>query len=114
MVQVAIEKSAAVAMALEPGDAIDIICGNPEQEVKALLDCLGVDQDYWSAPCLKASLIPDCKKSAKVPEFLSAGDDSLSLLDVFTHGVEIRSVPKKPMIRMLVDFTRDKAERRRL
>jgi len=28
--------------------------------------------------------------------------------------VEIRSVPKKPMIRMLVDHTRDKAERRRL
>jgi len=100
-------------LALEPGDAVDIVCGNPETEVDALLDCLGVDPDYASAKCVTASLLPNCKKSAKIPEFLSQ-TEKMSLKQIFAHGVEIRSVPKKPMVRMLVDHTLDKVEKRRL
>ena len=85
--------------------------------VDALLDCLGVDADYLPASYVLGSLIPDCKKSSKVPEFLNVkgqGSPGLSLKDIFLHGVEIRSVPKKPMIRMLVDYTKDQREKRRL
>ena len=84
--------------------------------MEALLDCLGFDQDFWQAPCIRASLLPDCKKSAKVPEFLAGDgpDHRQSLMDIFTYGLEIRSVPKKPMIRMLVDHTLDPKEKRRL
>ena len=98
---------------LEPGDAVDIICGNPDQEVDALLDCLGVDKDYAVVPCVTGGLMPDCKRSAKIPEYLSSSTPQ-SLKRIFKYGVEIRSVPKKPMVRMLVDFTTDKAEKRRL
>ena len=85
--------------------------------VEALLDCLGVDADYLPASYVLGSLIPDCKKSSKVPEFLNVkgqGSPGISLKDIFLHGVEIRSVPKKPMIRMLVDYTKDQREKRRL
>ena len=111
--QVTLEVSndAAKDLCLEPGDAVDLIIGNPDQEVEVLLTRLKVDLDYSKVPCVKASLIPNCKKTAKIPEFL-ASSKAMSLWSIFKYGLEIRAVPKKPFIRLLVDFTTDKKEKR--
>ena len=98
----------------QPGDAVDIICNNPRTEVDAILKRLGLLNELADKACISASLIPDCKKSAKIPAYLPGNGKLFSLRHVLSNSVEIRSVPKKPFIRMLVDFTSDQLERRRL
>ena len=63
---------------------------------------------------ISASLLPDCKKSAKIPEFLPKNGELFSLKHILMNCVEIRSVPKKPFVRTLVEYTSDESERRRL
>ena len=99
---------------LQPGDAIDIVCNNPEPEVNILLERLGLLNELSDVPSVSASLLPDSKKSAKIPEFLPKNEELFSLKHVLMNCVEIRSVPKKPLIRTLVEFTSDELERRRL
>ena len=100
--------------ALMPGDAVDIVCSNPKLEVDCLLERLGILNELADQICVTASLLPDCKKSAKVPEYLPKNGQPFSLRHVLTNCVEIRSIPKKPCIRMLVEYTSDEVERRRL
>ena len=100
--------------ALLPGDAVDIVCSNPKLEVDCLLERLGILNELADKICVTASLLPDCKKSAKIPEYLPKNGQPFSLRHVLTNCVEIRSIPKKPCIRMLVDYTSDEVERRRL
>ena len=99
---------------LQPGDAIDIICSNPEAEVDILLERLGLLNELADKASVSASLLPDCKKSAKIPDFLPKNGELFSLKHILGNCVEIRSVPKKPLIRTLVEFTSDDLERRRL
>ena len=99
---------------LLPGDAVDIICCNPRTEIDSILDRLGLLNELADKICISASLLPDCKKSAKIPEHMPKNGELFSIRHILTNCVEIRSVPKKPFIRMLVDFTSDDLERRRL
>jgi methionine synthase reductase len=108
------ENGKTLAPDLEPGDAVDIICSNPRKEVDTLLKRLGLLNELADKACTSASLIPDCKKSAKIPIYLPKNGKLFSLRHILSNSVEIHSVPKKPFIRMLVDFTSDPLERRRL
>ena len=97
-----------------PGDAVDIVCSNPKTEVDSVLERMGILNKLADNICVSASLLPDCKKSAKIPVFLPKNGELFSLRHIITNCVEIRSVVKKPFIRMLVDFTSNKLEQRRL
>ena len=99
---------------LDPGDAVDIICGNPKEEVDVLLERLGLLNELADKICVSASLLQDCKKNAKIPEHIPKNGELFSIRHILTNCVEIRSVPKKPLIRMLVEFTSDSSDRRRL
>ena len=99
---------------MQPGDAVDIICSNPQKEVDSLLDRLGLLNELADNTCISASLLEDSRKSAKLPEYVPKNGELFSLRHILTNCVEIRSVPKKPCIRMLVDFTSNHLEKRRL
>uniref|UniRef100_S4RH50 Methionine synthase reductase n=1 Tax=Petromyzon marinus TaxID=7757 RepID=S4RH50_PETMA len=96
--------------ALCPGDALGVLCPNGEAEVDALLRRLGLD---GQADCtLELRAKPNARgRASKVPDFIPAGS---SLRSILTHGLEIRALPKKAMVRALAEHTEDEAERRRL
>ncbi|XP_032806967.1 methionine synthase reductase [Petromyzon marinus] len=100
----------AAPFALCPGDALGVLCPNGEAEVDALLRRLGLD---GQADCtLELRAKPNARgRASKVPDFIPAGS---SLRSILTHGLEIRALPKKAMVRALAEHTEDEAERRRL
>ncbi|XP_045209128.2 methionine synthase reductase-like [Mercenaria mercenaria] len=94
----------------QPGDAISIICPNDTNEVETLLDRLGVLEQIDS--CLKILVIEITKKrNASIPKFVS---EVSTLRHIFTTCVDIREPPKKALLRVLVEYTSDDAEKRRL
>ncbi|XP_078716711.1 methionine synthase reductase isoform X1 [Lampetra fluviatilis] len=96
--------------ALCPGDALGVLCPNGEAEVDALLRRLGLDGQADCALELRAQ--PNARgRASKVPDFIPAGS---SLRSILTHGLEIRALPKKAMVRALAEHTEDESERRRL
>lgn len=93
-----------------PGDSIGILVKNPQEEVELLLGLLGLSEIAYKR--CQLSLIPGTKKrAAAVPSFLP---HSSSLRHLFEHCVDIRSVPKKPFLRALAEYTSEPHEKRRL
>ncbi|XP_064103579.1 methionine synthase reductase-like [Macrobrachium nipponense] len=93
-----------------PGDSFGILIKNPRAEVNLLLILLGIsdvaDKTYELTvdPATK-------KKNASVPGFIPTVG---SLRYVFENCVDLRSVPKKPFIRTLIEYTSDPKEKQRL
>ena len=76
----------------EPGDAISILCPNPDDEVNLLLRRLGINDKMADANC-ELSLIPNtAKKTAKIPDFAPVKSTLRYLL---TTSFDIRTPPKK-------------------
>ncbi|UJR31040.1 hypothetical protein I4U23_018550 [Adineta vaga] len=94
----------------EPGDAIKIVCANDDNEVNLLLKRL-----QWldkASHQLDISISPDnTKKSAKVPVHIPS---MCSLRYALTNCIDIRSSPRKNLLRLFVDCTTDEDEKRRL
>ncbi|CAF2754762.1 unnamed protein product [Rotaria sp. Silwood2] len=94
----------------EAGDAIKIVCANDENEVNLLLKRL-----EWmdkASHQLDISLSPDnTKKSAKIPTYIPP---MCSLRYALTNCIDIRSSPRKNLLRLFVDCTTDEDEKRRL
>ncbi|KAG7170887.1 Methionine synthase reductase-like [Homarus americanus] len=94
----------------EPGDSIGIIVENPKYEVEIVLNLLEItdiaDKIY------EISVVPNTKKKvAKVPSFIPVKS---SLRYILEHCLDIRAVPKKPLMRSLVEYTSNSLEKRRL
>lgn len=93
-----------------PGDTIGVLCSNPAGEVEELALLLGLS-DRLDQP-LAITVLADTRKArAKVPDFLPREG---RLRDLLTNCLDLRSVPKKLLIRVLVDHTTDVRETRRL
>ncbi len=93
-----------------PGDTIGVICSNPMSEVEELGRLLGLAEQL-DMP-LAVTVMADTKKArAKVPEFLPRES---RLRDLLAGYLDLRAVPKKLMLRAMVDHTSDVRERRRL
>lgn len=94
----------------EPGDSFGIIVKNPKCEVELLMNLLEItdiaDNTY------ELSVAPHTrKKSATVPVFIPVKS---SLRHILENCVDVRSVPKKPLIRALLEYTSNPTEKRRL
>ncbi|KAE8597538.1 hypothetical protein XENTR_v10016503 [Xenopus tropicalis] len=94
----------------QPGDSFSIICPNPHEEVEMLLEKLTLAEKRDCQVHLGVKLGTK-KKGASVPGYIPEG---CSLQFIFTWCLEIRAVPKKAMIRALVEHTSNAAEKRRL
>lgn len=94
----------------EPGDSFDILCSNSEDEVSELIGRLGID-DTADIP-FRTSVMPSTtKKVATRPSYIP---ELCTIRYAFLNCLEIRTVPKKALIRMLVEYTEDPLEKRRL
>ncbi|XP_045594122.1 methionine synthase reductase [Procambarus clarkii] len=94
----------------EPGDSFGIIVKNPVKDVEILLNLLQIS-DIADKIC-ELSIIPNTKKrSAAVPKFIPSKSSVKYILE---HCLDIRSVPKKPLIRTLLEYTSNSSEKRRL
>ena len=76
-----------------PGDSVSVICPNPEVEVNALLERLQISSDRADLPFELSISANATKKNAKIPDYLPIKHSTLR--HVFTHVLDIRSVPKK-------------------
>lgn len=94
----------------EPGDSFGIIVQNREEEVELFLSLLGISD--VAEKMYELSVDPSTKKKgAAIPKHIPVRS---SLHFVFQSCVDIRSVPKKPLLRTLVQWTSDPTEKRRL
>lgn len=94
----------------EPGDSFAIIVQNREEEVELFLSLLGLSDVAEKTYELSVDSNTK-KKGAAIPKYIPVRS---SLHCVFQSCVDIRSVPKKPLLRTLVQFTSDPTEKRRL
>ena len=93
-----------------PGDSIGILVKNPQEEVELLLGLLGLKQ-IADKVCELSIISGTKKKAAAVPSFLPSKSSLRHLLECC---VDIRAVPKKPLLRMLAEYTSRSCEQRRL
>ena len=89
------------------GDTVAVVCPNPHQEVEDLCRRLQLEEK-WNLPC-QLSLDPNTKKKkASLPPWLPT---QASLDIIFRHHLDFRSVPKKPLVRSLVDHANEDEDR---
>ncbi|XP_051910398.1 methionine synthase reductase isoform X2 [Hippocampus zosterae] len=94
----------------QPGDSFDVFCPNRASEVKQLLQRLGLEDQKNHH--VHVSLLKNTKKKgAQVPSYIP---QNISLLYLLTWCLEIRSVPKKALLRALAEHTADSVQKRRL
>ncbi|KAK3882716.1 hypothetical protein Pcinc_012922 [Petrolisthes cinctipes] len=94
----------------EPGDSYGVLVRNPKCDVEMLLHLLGLTGQADNI--FELSVMLDTKKKcAAVPSFIPARG---FLRNILESCVDIRAIPKKPLVRSLVEHTADPKERRRL
>ncbi|XP_037311558.2 methionine synthase reductase [Pungitius pungitius] len=105
-----LDVSAHPMVTYHPGDSFDVFCPNRAAEVEEALHRLGLSDQRNHR--VHISLRKDTKKKgAQVPSYSS---QNISLLYLLTWCLEIRSVPKKALLRALVEHTGHSGQRRRL
>lgn len=93
-----------------PGDSVGILAPNPEIEVYEILDRLGLHSKAQTP--YKLNIIPGTKKrNAAVPAHIPPIG---TLYDVLRYSCDIRSPPKKALLRAFVEYTTNSGEKRRL
>ncbi|XP_028825462.1 methionine synthase reductase-like [Denticeps clupeoides] len=95
---------------LQPGGVFDVLCPNNGSEVEELLQRLKLGQrrDH----CVLLELLKDTRKKGKaLPAHIP---EESTLQYVITWCLELRSVPKKALLRSLVECTTSGVEKRRL
>ncbi|XP_019632144.1 PREDICTED: methionine synthase reductase-like [Branchiostoma belcheri] len=94
----------------EPGDSFGVVCPNNETEVQDLINRLGLTDHAdmtFSVKVVQGSK----KRAAAVPAHLPA---RCTIRHALLTCLEIRAVPKKAFLRMLVEHTSDAVQKRRL
>eukprot|EP00112_Aurelia_sp_Birch-Aquarium-sp1_P014105 Seg3019.3 transcript_id=Seg3019.3/GoldUCD/mRNA.D3Y31 product="Methionine synthase reductase" protein_id=Seg3019.3/GoldUCD/D3Y31 len=94
----------------EPGDSFGIVCPNEKQHVEELLIRLGV-MEKADVPFTLKILENTSKKDPALPCYITK---TSTLRHIFTTCIDLKAVPKKALLRMLVDHTTDSEEKRRL
>nr|CAH0110430.1 unnamed protein product [Daphnia galeata] len=100
----------------QPGDSIGVCCANSAEEVDSLLRRLNMIGQADTPFKLKikeefAALKSGAKPKYEVPSHLPT---LATLRFVLTRCCEIRSVPRKALIRILAEYSSDELEKRRL
>ncbi|MCL4119184.1 UNVERIFIED_CONTAM: hypothetical protein GTU68_044423, partial [Idotea baltica] len=94
----------------EPGDSFGVVVENRREEVDLILFLLRLSEKA-DLP-ISLSVDPNTKKkAASVPKFVPSNS---TLRFIFTNCLDIRTVPKKPFLRALVEYTHDSGEKRKL
>ncbi|KAJ1970819.1 hypothetical protein H4R35_005636 [Dimargaris xerosporica] len=107
--EVAPSKSAQLP-AFRPGDAFGVVCPNPLPLVLGCLDRLGYTTD--AARHQQLAVQPG-KPGGTLPSHLQPLA-TVTPYQLFASVLDLTSAPKKALLRMLVDYTDDPAEKRRL
>ncbi|NXJ99141.1 MTRR reductase, partial [Corythaixoides concolor] len=94
----------------QPGDAFYVICPNNGNEVEELLHVLGLSEKGEYFVCVKVKQGTK-KKGATHPQHIP---ERSTLKFLLTWCLEIRAIPKKAFLRVLVECTSDVGEKRRL
>ncbi|NXP06828.1 MTRR reductase, partial [Thinocorus orbignyianus] len=94
----------------QPGDAFCVMCPNNVSEVEELLQILGLSEKGDHFICVKVKQGTK-KKGATCPQHIP---ERGTLKFILTWCLEIRAVPKKALLRALVECTSDAGEKRRL
>uniref|UniRef100_A0A7S2S3E2 Methionine synthase reductase n=1 Tax=Mucochytrium quahogii TaxID=96639 RepID=A0A7S2S3E2_9STRA len=99
----------------QPGDAVGVICPNPDILVSKVLTRLRLDPNTLIDARLQTGG-SDASKSSQTSERLLFPnlDPVMTLKQVFTWGVDLSSVPRKTFLRMLGDNSKDRLDRQRL
>ena len=99
------------AIEYQVGDTIGVLCHNRPEEVDLIKNRLtDADSKSWTKPC-QVTLSTEASAKAKQPPHLPLG--VTSLLKIFSSAVDVRAVPKKLLLRALLEFT-DSDEDRQL
>lgn len=89
----------------QPGDSFGFICKNPEEEVTALLERLGVlDQ------CNKLCKLSIAKEHSSKKKSVLHLPESSTLKQIFSSHCDMRSVPKKILLRILLEYATDETD----
>jgi len=101
----------------EPGDTIGVYCLNDTNEVRELLQRLNLSEQENIPIRLMinkavADLTSGTKRKYDIPTHLPTSPTTL--YHILQHCCEIRSVPKKGLLRTLAEHTSDEREKRRL
>jgi len=94
----------------EPGDSFGIICPNDEETVNSLFRRLNIEQ-FADIPFFLRISQKTEKKNATLPDYIP---QKSTLRHIFTTCIDIKAVPKKTLLRALVDYTDNEIEKRRL
>ncbi|XP_075442295.1 methionine synthase reductase isoform X2 [Ascaphus truei] len=94
----------------QPGDSFRINCPNPAGEVTELLQKLDLSDKKDCQVCLGVKTGTK-KRGASKPSYIP---EKCSLQFVLKWCLEIRAVPKKALLRALVEHSSDASEKRRL
>ena len=94
----------------EPGDSLGLICPNPKEEVDVLLERLNL-ADVCDLPYALHVKEGTSKRNPKIPDFVPKTG---TLRELFTWHLDIRSVPKKPLLLCLAEHTSDADQLSRL
>ena len=101
-----------VVLDYNPGDSFGIICPNSEDEVDALINRLGYQEQANLVFALTAKEAMENKKRAKGrPDYIP---QECTIRQALTSCLEIRAVPRKAFLRVLCEYTSDSEEKRRL
>jgi len=95
----------------QPGDSFGIVCENNKDEVDYLIERLQQTSEEADKPMTLQVLPNTTKKSATIPPHIRLPS---TLRHILTKHVDFRCVPRKALLRMLVDYTEDEGEKRRL
>ncbi|CAK8672123.1 methionine synthase reductase-like [Clavelina lepadiformis] len=94
----------------QPGDSISVCCENPKEEVDWLISRLSLNDVADNAA--EFFVLPNSSKKATNP--CPYVPRIFTIRYAFTYCIEIRSVPKKMLLRSLAEYTTDQSEIRRL
>jgi len=94
----------------QAGDTISVICHNTDEEMRQLSSRLKLE-DVWQVECTLAISPTTQKAKAKLPAWLPA---TSSLEVLFRDHLDIRAVPKKPLLRSLLEYTKEEGDKRKL
>lgn len=98
------------AIRYEPGDSFSVICPNEQNEVARLLHRLEVG-DKADCPYHLVVIEGTKKRNACVPMYVQ---QTSTLRQVFTTCLDIREPPKKALLRVMLEYTSDPLEKRRV
>lgn len=94
----------------QPGDSFGIVCQNNKVEVDYLIERLNISETC-DKPMDLQIIENTRKKGAKIPSHMYVPS---TLRHMLTNYVDFRVVPRKGCLKMLVEYTSEDKERRRL